>query len=142
MSHPNGCQWDTMGLQWHCNVSMVPQLQMTPTSIEHILGVWEKLGPMERSVLNTIAYRLLAGQREHGLLDERKKVWTWETAEEAMDQCVYLAGAMVAFTEESKRRYFQGLKGDHYSTGGLDALAEPGGGDSGGVLIDFEPGDP
>lgn len=84
---------------------------MTPTSIEHILGIWEKLGPMERSILNTLAYRIYAGQRKYGQLDESKKDWTWEAAEEGLDQAVYLSCALVAFTEAQKRRYFQDLVG-------------------------------
>ncbi len=83
--------------------------KMTPTSIEHILGVWEKLGPMERSILNTLAYRILAGQRTYGPLHEKKKDWTWEAAEESLDQAVYMACALVAFTEESKRKYVSNL---------------------------------
>lgn len=84
---------------------------MTPTSIEHILGVWEKLGPMERSILNTLAYRILKGQRDYGQLHEKKKDWTWEAAEEGLDQAVYLSCALVALTEASKRRYFSGVVG-------------------------------
>lgn len=82
---------------------------MTPTSIDTLLTVWEKLGPMERSVLNTLAHRLYAGQRKYGKLDENKKEWTWEAAEEGLDQAVYLASALVALTEQSKRRYFSSL---------------------------------
>lgn len=74
-----------------------------------MLEVWEKLGPMERSILNTLAHRIYAGQRKYGMLHEAKKVWTWEAAEEGLDQAVYLASALVALTEESKRRYFATL---------------------------------
>lgn len=84
---------------------------MTPTSIEHILVVWEKLGPMERAILNTLAYRILKGQRDYGQLHEKKKDWTWEAAEEGLDQAVYLSCALVAATEEAKRRYFGSLAG-------------------------------
>lgn len=96
---------------------------MTPTSIEHILTVWEKLGPMERSILNTLAYRILKGQRDYGMLHENKKDWNWEAAEEGLDQAVYLSCALVAFTEASKRRYFGSLAGPSLVT---DALEEPG----------------
>jgi hypothetical protein len=92
---------------------------MTPTSIELLLQVWEKLGPMERSVLNTYAHRLYAGQRKYGMLHETKKDWTWEAAEECLDSSVYLSAALVALTEESKRRYFSSLDGEHYSAGGV-----------------------
>jgi hypothetical protein len=93
---------------------------MTPTSIENLLTVWEKLGPMERSVLNTLAHRLHAGQRKYGPLTENKKEWTWEAAEEGLDQAVYLAASLVAATEEAKRRYFSGLDGEHYSVGSVN----------------------
>lgn len=66
---------------------------------------------MERSILNTLAYRILAGQRAYGELHEKKKEWNWEAAEEGLDQAVYLACALVAFTEDSKRRYFSELGG-------------------------------
>lgn len=64
---------------------------------------------MERSVLNSLAWRLRAGQRKYGKLHENKKVWTWEAAEEGLDQSIYLAAALVALTEGSKRRYFASL---------------------------------
>lgn len=66
---------------------------------------------MERAVLNTLAYRILKGQREYGPLHEKKKDWNWEAAEEGLDQAVYLSCALVALTEESKRRYFSGVVG-------------------------------
>lgn len=88
---------------------------MTPTSIETLLEVWESLGPMERLVLNTYAWRLRAGQRKYGMLHEAKKEWTWEAAEECLDSSVYLSAALVAFTEESKRKYFAELDGIHPS---------------------------
>lgn len=71
--------------------------------------MWEKLGPLERSVLNTYAWRLYAGQRKYGQLEEDKKVWTWEAAEELLDAAVYLGAALVAATEQTKRRYFNTL---------------------------------
>lgn len=101
---------------------------MDPTSIDMVLTCWEKLGPMERSVLATIAARLLAGQRKYGELEEGKKVWTWEAAEEHLDATVYLAAGLVALTEASKRRYIQSLEGTHYSVSeelNKDGLGEP-----------------
>lgn len=83
---------------------------------------------MERSVLNTIAWRLYAGQRKYGKLEETKKEWTWEAAEEGLDQSVYLAAALVALTEEGKRRYFAGLDGVHpsvYQQEGVEPSNEP-----------------
>jgi hypothetical protein len=88
---------------------------MTPTSVDSLLTVWEKLGMMERSVLNTLAWRLYSGQRKYGKLEENKKEWTWEAAEEGLDQAVYLAASLVAVTEAGKRRYFSELDGGHYS---------------------------
>jgi hypothetical protein len=93
---------------------------MTPTSVDSLLTVWEKLGMMERSVLNTLAWRLYSGQRKYGKLEENKKEWTWEAAEEGLDQAVYLAASLVAVTEAGKRRYFSELDGGHYSV-----LSEP-----------------
>lgn len=85
---------------------------MTPTSIETLLECWEKLGKMERAVLTTLGWRLYAGQRKYGKLENNKKEWTWEAAEEGLDQAVYLAAALVAFTEDTKRRYFAELNGE------------------------------
>lgn len=70
---------------------------------------------MERLVLATIANRLWAGQRLHGLLEEGKKEWTWEAAEEFLDSSVYLATALVSLTEASKRRYQMSLEGTHHT---------------------------
>lgn len=102
---------DPLALNW---VGLIG-VAMTPTSIESLLTVWEKLGMMERSVLNTLAWRLYAGQRKYGKLEENKKEWTWEAAEEGLDQSVYLAAALVTLTESGKRRYFAGLDGVHPS---------------------------
>lgn len=81
------------------------------TSVERLLEAWERLGAMERTVLSTIAWRLVAGQRLHGELTPEKKHWNWEAAEEFLDASVYLATALVAITEESKRRYFASVEG-------------------------------
>lgn len=73
---------------------------------------------MERSVLNTLAHRLLAGQRKYGQLEEGKKTWTWEAAEECLDSSVYLAAGLIALTESSRRRYFSSLNDQPGESGG------------------------
>lgn len=73
--------------------------------IERLLEVYEKLGPVERKVLCTLANRLYAGQRKYGPLQPGKKVWTWEAFEEAIDQNVYLTCGLLDATAESQRRY-------------------------------------
>jgi hypothetical protein len=77
--------------------------------IDELLRIYEELGPLERKVLMTLVYRLYAGQRKYGKLEEGKKVWTWEAAEEAIDMAVYLSTSLVAVTEDTKRRYLADL---------------------------------
>ena len=84
---------------------------MNPTSIDSLLEVWEKLGKMERATLCTLAHRLHAGQRKYGKLEDNEKEWKWEAAEECLDASVYLAAGLITLTSESKRRYFDSLKG-------------------------------
>lgn len=80
--------------------------------LENILEIWETLGETEKKVLITFAFRLLAGQRKYGKLDLQtdKRAWTWEAAEEALDMSCYLAAELIHATEESRRKYFDGLK--------------------------------
>lgn len=85
--------------------------QQVKNHLEIILDMWEKLGVMEREVLSTLALRLYAGQRKYGKLEENKKPWTWETAEEAMDASVYLAAEMVRVTKLAMKKYESEVNG-------------------------------
>jgi hypothetical protein len=69
--------------------------------LDQLLDAWEKLGPRERKVLLTVAMRIQAGQRRHGLLATDKKDWTYEALEEAIDASVYLACALNDRTEKA-----------------------------------------
>lgn len=86
------------------------EVQLNPLDI--VLDTWEKLGPVERRVLATLATRIYAGQRRYGLLEYNKKAWTWEACEEALDQSVYLACELLNATEEAKRRYRDEVNGE------------------------------
>lgn len=62
---------------------------------ETLLNMWEGLGNGERKILLSIGWRLRAGQRKYGLIEEAQKEWDLEAIEEAMDASVYL-GALMA----------------------------------------------
>lgn len=72
--------------------------------VETLLEVWEKLGNTERKVLLTIMWRLYAGQRKYGLLENNKKEWDMEAIEEAMDASVYLGTLLAQRMDEVKFR--------------------------------------
>lgn len=69
--------------------------------LDSLLSNWEKLGQREKKILATVAARLYAGQRRHGVLTEDKKDWTYEALEEHMDAVVYLACALNDKTDKA-----------------------------------------
>lgn len=64
-------------------------------STETLLELWEGLGATERKVFLTYGWRLRAGQRKYGLLEDNKKEWDMEAIEEALDASVYLGTLLV-----------------------------------------------
>lgn len=62
--------------------------------LDKLLETWEFLGPRERLVLLTYAMRLANGQRKYGQLTTKKKDWTYEAIEEALDASVYLTALL------------------------------------------------
>lgn len=68
-----------------------------------LAAIAEQLGPDERRVLVAIARRLALGARAYGPLDIAgdRRDWMREAAEEACDQAVYLACAVLR--EEGQR---------------------------------------
>lgn len=71
--------------------------------VELLLEMWEKLGSREREILLTYGWRLVAGQRKYGLIENKVKEWDMEAMEEAMDAAVYLAAKMM--------QHMHGLRG-------------------------------
>ncbi len=74
---------------------------MSTDHLENILTVWEKLGPREKRVLLTFAWRMATGQRKYGPMSLAKKDWTYEALEEVLDACVYMSAALCDKTDKA-----------------------------------------
>ena len=58
-----------------------------------LLEYWNKLGPHGQEVMLALAARLAKGAAKYGDFPKRK--WTKESAEEALDLCVYLSAELI-----------------------------------------------
>ncbi len=80
---------------------MVIDGPMSTENLENMLTVWEKLGPREKQVLLTFAWRMAAGQRKYGPMSFAKKDWPYEALEEVLDACVYMSAALCDKTDKA-----------------------------------------
>ncbi len=69
-----------------------------------LLRVFGLLGARERRVLMVLAERLLAGQKQYGLLIRAKKNWKKELFEEQCDSSIYSAAALVDYEDAETDR--------------------------------------
>ena len=73
---------------------------MNESRLRGLLDCWEELKDRERTVLMSVAKRLVVGQRVYGGLYPHKKDWKKEAYEEALDMCVYLTCGLADVTED------------------------------------------